>query len=101
MNNLEINEVYSFKMNSGEEMVAKVVEVVNGKVSVTQPVSVAPGPQGMGLVPSLFTADHGKNLVINIDNVAVYGVTDDNIRVKYIEATTGIATPTQKKVILG
>ena len=42
-----------------------------------------------------------KNLVINIDNVEVYGVTDDNIMVKYIEATTGIATPTQKKVILG
>ena len=34
MNNLEINEVYSFKMNSGEEMVAKVVEVVNGKVNI-------------------------------------------------------------------
>ena len=55
----------------------------------------------MGLVPSLFTADHDKNLVINIDNVAIYGVTDENIRVKYIEATTGIATPTQRKVILG
>jgi hypothetical protein len=98
---IEINEVYSFKMNSGEELVAKVVEVGVDRVSVTQPVSVAPGPQGMGLVPSLFTADHDKNLVINIDNVAIYGVTDENIRVKYIEATTGIATPTQRKVILG
>ena len=97
----EINEVYSFKMNSGEELVAKVVSETATQVIVTQPVSVAPGPQGMGLVPSLFTADHEKKLTINTNNIAIYGLTDENIRVKYIEATTGIATPTQKKVILG
>lgn len=101
MKNIEVNEVYSFKMNSGEEMIAKVLEVNEKQITITSPVSVAPGPQGMGLVPSLFTADHDKNLVINTNSVAVYGVTEDNIRVKYIEATTGIATPSQKKVILG
>ena len=55
----------------------------------------------MGLIPSLFTADHEKNITLNTNNVALYGETDTAIRSKYIEATTGIATPTQKKVILG
>jgi hypothetical protein len=35
------------------------------------PVSVAPGPQGMGLVPSMFTADPDKNTRLNMNSVAI------------------------------
>jgi hypothetical protein len=99
--NIELDEIYTFKMNSGEEIVAKVIQLQDNKVIVKDPVSIAPGPQGMGLIPSLFTADHEKTITLNTNNVALYGETDTAIRSKYIEATTGIATPTQKKVILG
>lgn len=101
MKNIEINEIYSFKMNSGEELIAKVVEFTEVSLTVSDPVSVAPGPQGMGLIPSMFTADNDSKITINTNNVALYGLTDIAIKSKYIEATTGIATPTQKKVILG
>lgn len=101
MKNIEVNEIYSFKMNSGEELIAKVVEFNDLSLLVSDPVSVAPGPQGMGLIPSMFTADHDAKITINTNNVALYALTDAAIRSKYIEATTGIATPTQKKVILG
>lgn len=99
--NIELDEIYTFKMNSGEELVAKVVSMQDNMVTIKDPVSIAPSPQGMGLIPSLFTADHDKNIVLNTNNVALYGMTEVAIRSKYIEATTGIATPTQKKVILG
>jgi hypothetical protein len=99
--NIELDEIYTFKMNSGEELVAKVVSMQDNMVIIKDPVSIAPSPQGMGLIPSLFTADHDKNIVLNTNNVALYGMTEVAIRSKYIEATTGIATPTQKKVILG
>jgi len=98
---LELGKVYTFKLNSGEEVIAKYsCEVVGDYISVTDPVSVAPGPQGMGLVPSMFTADPGQSVTINTNSIAMYCETDDSIRMKYVEATTGIKVP-DKKLILG
>ena len=98
---LEVGKVYTFKMNSGEEIVAKYnCEVTGHYISVTNPVSIAPGPQGMGLVPSLFTGNPQQAVTINTDNIAMYTETDDNVESKYIEATTGIAVP-DKKIIMG
>jgi hypothetical protein len=98
---MELNKVYTFKLNSGEELIAKVV-VVHGDhtVVIENPVSVAPGPQGMGLVPSMFTADPDAEIKLNTASVSIYALTDENVRMKYIEATTGIKVP-EKKLILG
>ena len=98
---LEVGKVYTFKLNSGEEMIAKVSNEVTGNyIAVTDPVSVAPGPQGMGLVPSLFTADPDQSVTINTNSIAMYVETDDNVRAKYTQATTGIQVP-DKKIIMG
>ncbi len=98
---LEVGKVYTFKMNSGEELIAKYSSECTGDyIAVTDPVSVAPGPQGMGLVPSLFTADPSKSVTINTNNIAMYVETDDSVRMKYTEATTGIKLP-EKKILVG
>lgn len=97
---MEIGKVYTFKLNSGEEMIAKVMETGEGYALLQDPVSVAPGPQGMGLVPSMFTADPDKNPRLNMHCVAISSLTDENVRMKYIEATTGIRVP-DKKIIMG
>ena len=97
---MEIGKVYTFKLNSGEEMIAKVIETGEGYAMLQDPVSVAPGPQGMGLVPSMFTADPDKNPRLNMNCVAISSLTDENVRMKYIEATTGIKVP-EKKILVG
>jgi hypothetical protein len=97
---LEHNQVYTFKMNSGEEMVAKVKMSGGDWITVEEPVSIAPGPQGMGLVPSLFTADPKEPIRLNTNSVSLVSKTDDSVKMKYIEATTGIKVP-EKKLILG
>ena len=97
---MEIGKVYTFKMNSGEEMIAKVVDAGEGYAMLQDPVSVAPGPQGMGLVPSMFTADPDKNPRLNMNCVAISSLTDENVRMKYIEATTGIKVP-EKRILVG
>ena len=93
-------QVYTFKLNSGEELIAKVAEEAEGWLVIEHPVSVAPGPQGVGLVPSLFTADPEERLQLNTASVSLYTLTDDPVKMKYIEATTGIKIP-EKKIILG
>jgi hypothetical protein len=98
--NVELNKVYTFKLNSGEELIAKITKIDDGFISIEHPVSVAPGPQGMGLVPSLFTADPHLEVKLNITSVAIYGETEDAVKMKYLEATTGIKVP-DKKIIMG
>lgn len=98
---LEVGKVYTFKMNSGEEIVAKYdCEVTGHYINVTNPVSIAPSPQGMGLVPSLFTGNPQQSVTINTNNIAMYTETDESVESKYIQATTGIAVP-DKKIIMG
>jgi hypothetical protein len=97
---LETNQVYTFKMNSGEEMVAKVKQSGGDWITLEEPVSIAPGPQGMGLVPSMFTADPREEIRLNTNSVALISKTDDSVKMKYLEATTGIKVP-EKKLILG
>lgn len=97
---LEHNQVYTFKMNSGEEMVAKVKQSGGNWITLEEPVSIAPGPQGMGLVPSLFTADPKEEIKLNTNSVSLVSKTDDSVKMKYLEATTGIKVP-EKKILVG
>jgi len=97
---LEQNQVYTFKMNSGEEMVAKVKQSGGDWITLEEPVSIAPGPQGMGLVPSMFTADPKEEIRLNTNSVSLVSKTDDSVKMKYLEATTGIKVP-EKKILVG
>ena len=98
---IQENEVVTFKLNSGEELIAKVIEIRDGNIAIIEnPVSVAPSGKGVGLIPSMFTADPEGKTTLNINNVSIYAPTDDSIKVKYIEVTTGISVP-EKKILVG
>lgn len=97
---LKLDEVYTFKLNSGEEVVARVKEVSDNWLTLSEPVSVAPGQHGMGLIPSIFTANPKESYRLNTNNVSIYAETDESIKRKYLEATTGLVVP-DKKMILG
>lgn len=93
--------VYTFKFNSGEEMIAKVTSLLTQDyIEVENPLSVAPNAKGMGLIPSLFTSDPDKPVTININSVAMYSEAEDSVKMKYLEATTGIQVP-EKKILVG
>lgn len=97
----KIDEIYTFKLNSGEELVGKLVQVDLPHIYVQEPVSIGPSPQGgLGLVPSLFTYNQRVPVRLNTNSVALTAETDENVRAKYIQATTGLSVP-EKKVILG
>ena len=97
---IEPNSVYTFKLNSGEELIAKVIQAGNEFIKIEEPVSIAPGQQGMQMIPSVFTANPKGEFKLNTTSIAMYAETDDNIKDKYLEATTGIKVPS-KKIVLG
>lgn len=100
MMNLKANEVYTIKLNSGEELITKIIELGVDDIVIDKPLSVAPGPQGVGLMPSMFTAGQAAEVRLNKSSIAFYALTDDNVKSKYIESVTGIRLP-EKKLVLG
>ena len=94
------NTVYTFKLNSGEELIAKVIQSGGDFIVIEEPVSIAPTQQGMQMIPSIFTADPKGEFRLNTTSIAIYAETDDSVRMKYLEATTGIKVP-DKKIVLG
>jgi hypothetical protein len=97
---LELNTVNTFKLSSGEELVGKVISIDGNTVQLEEPLSIAPTPKGMQLVPSVFTSDEDSPVSLNLSLVAMYCPTATPIKDKYLEATTGIQVP-EKKLILG
>lgn len=75
--NLENNQIYSFKLNSGEEMVAKVVNVDGNTIEITEPVSIAPNQKGIGMIPSMFTTEMEGKFRLNTNSIAVIGDTNE------------------------
>jgi hypothetical protein len=99
---MEQGKTYTFKLNSGEELIAKVTGVFAEEhtIQITDPVSIAPAQGGMQMIPSIFTAEPGSPVTLNTNSVAMYSETEDGVKMKYLEATTGIKVP-DKKIILG
>ena len=94
------NTVYTLKLNSVEELIAKIIQTGGEFITIEEPVSIAPTQQGMQMIPSIFTANPKGEFKLNTSSIAMYAETDDSIRMKYLEATTGIKVP-DKKLILG
>ena len=93
---LQPNSVYTFKLNSGEELIAKVRQAGGDFIELEEPVSIAPTQQGMQMIPSVFTAEPKGIFRLNTNSIAIYAETDDSIKMKYLEAMTGIKVPAKK-----
>jgi hypothetical protein len=77
-----------------------VIQAGSEFIQIEEPVSIAPTQQGMQMIPSVFTANPKAEFKLNTSSVAIYAETDDSVRMKYLEATTGIKVP-DKKIVLG
>ena len=97
---LERRYIVVDEAKDGEELVAKVAQTGSDFIIIEQPVSIAPTQQGMQLIPSIFTGDPKSLVKLNTSSIAIYAETDDSVRMKYLEATTGIKVP-DKKIVLG
>jgi len=94
------NETYTFKLNSGEELVTKVVDIFPDHYIISHPVSIAPAQQGVQMIPSAFTLDLEKNARLNISSITMVFETNPEVVENYRTATTGIVAP-EKKILKG
>lgn len=90
-------------MNSGEEIVGKVVgrsvsPEGDAYYEIEAPLGTAMTPQGVQLMQSLFTIDMTATVNMYISSIAIIGVPHEELLEAYRESTTGIHVP--KKQIL-
>ena len=97
---VEVGNTYTMRMGYGEEIVAKIIHVGDTTFTLSKPVAVVPGQQGIQLMNSLFTADPEQDVTVNISSVAMIAPVREDVGDSYLEATTGIK-PVRSKILMG
>ena len=96
----QYDEIYTFKLNTGEEFVAKVTDIQDDYMIIEHPILTVLSPQGLQMMPALFSANLDKSVRLNNSSWAMIAETRDDVRNSWIQATTGIA-PVSKQIITG
>lgn len=99
--NISQDQVYTFKVVSGEEFVAKIVKIEDGVIVIKQPVSTGVTPQGLQMMPSLLTANLDRDVLLYTSSIVMVSETREDVQTSYIKATTGIDIPPKKTIITG
>ena len=86
----EQDDIVTFKIVNGDELVAKIVEDSDDAFTVTKPCTVMPSQQGIGLIQSLFTSDLNTSIRLEKKHVMMHSTTIKEIQNHYIKTTTGI-----------
>jgi hypothetical protein len=97
---IESGKTYTMRMGYGEEIVAKIVSIGTDTYTISKPVAVVPGQQGIQLMNSLFTADPEQHVTVNISSVAMIAPVREDVGDSYLEATTGIK-PVRSSILMG
>jgi hypothetical protein len=97
---LENDKVYTFKIANGDELIGKVIAQTETEIVLHQPLTIIPGPQGIQLLPSLFTTELAVDVTINKNNIVMMAETREQVCDSYLESTTGIK-PIRKQILVG
>jgi len=97
---IEVGNTYTMRMGYGEEIVAKIISIDGDTYTLSKPVAVVPGQQGIQLMNSLFTADPEAEVTVNKSSVAMIAPVREDVGDSYLEATTGIK-PVRSKILMG
>lgn len=97
--NYDKDDIVSFKLVNGDEIIARIVEDNDTQFIVSKPTTVMPSAQGIGLLQSLFTSDLNNNVVLEKIHVMIHSITAKEIHNHYIKTVTGIETVPAGKII--
>lgn len=98
---VELDQVYTLKIANGDELVARITAEDDTTYTVTKPLTVIPGREGINMMNSLFTANPDKNVTINKQQVSIIAPSRDEVCDSYLEATTGIKPVRGSKILMG
>jgi hypothetical protein len=98
---VKVNEIYTFKLCSGEEIIGKVIKIItdsNPHYVIESPLGTTMTQNGLHLVPGLLTINVDASVNMYFTSLAIVGIPRTDILDVYRESVTGIQVP--KKQIL-
>ena len=100
MHKVTLGEIYTIKLTTGEEIVARIKDQVNDTIEIENPILTVLSPQGLQMMPGLFSANLNHSVSLNKHSWVLIAETREDVRNSWIQATTGIA-PVTKQIITG
>lgn len=93
----EVPYIQIFKLGTGEEFIAKVVEETLGNYLVNKPLCMVPTQEGLRFAPLLMMANMDKN--ISIPKPVIHAEPASDLEQQYESITTGVALPKKQGII--
>ena len=100
MHKITPGEIYTIKLTTGEEIVARIKNQDNDTIEIENPILTVLSPQGLQMMPGLFSANLNHSVSLNKNSWVLIAETREDVRNSWIQATTGIA-PVTKQIITG
>lgn len=93
-NTISVGDLATFKLANGDEIVARVEELIDGPgdYKVSNPMTVVPSQQGVALFPSLITAREKPSVILQKAHILMSAVTTPELEAHYTQLVTGIVT---------
>ncbi len=86
----KIGDTVSFKLTSGEELVARLEKEDETTYNIAKPMVLVAGEKGLGLAPFMFSVSTDGKFVLNQSSVACVAKTAKELADQYMTQTTGI-----------
>ena len=83
-------DVVSLKLVNGDEIIARLESDDEKTVSITKPLAITAGPQGLGMIPWVFLGSK-DTITLKKEHVFVMVPSKKEAADQYMQGTTGIA----------
>lgn len=94
MPSLQQGDIITIKLMSGEEVLARLVEITDTSIKISKPRAVVNMPnKGIGLGPFVFTIPQNSDIEIFKSNVVCFAETEGGMARQYQEGTSGLTLP--------
>ncbi len=96
----ENNTIVTVKLNTGEEVVAKIKEQDELTITLDRPVVIMMSQQGLAFGAFAPTMDHADGLSINKHSIVAIGLCMEKVSTEYSNAVSPIKTPPKSSLIV-
>ena len=99
--NFKVDDVIVFRLNTGEEIIAKLIEVLTDSYKVHKPLTVILQEKGPALAPMMISADWQNNPVhIYKQGVTMTAQPDNQVKQAYLANTSSVLTPVTPSLVV-
>ena len=100
---IKVDNIYAFKMTSGQEIVAKIASMDDEYYHLESPLTIGQGHQGMEFLDAMFCAERFEDVAMLKTSVSIIAPARKDIQEVYKESVnpSKVLKPVTKQIITG